>query len=697
MPGEFPVINKEKLLASAQKSLQKGQVAKAIKDYRKIVESDPRDVRNRQKLAELYVRAQKPEDALEHYESVASYYADNGFYLKAIAVYKQMQRVEPSRIEIYHRLAELNAKQGLVGNALAEYKGLVARYEKEGLLSDALNVLKKMKDIDPDNLNIRVKIADTCARIGQRDRGLEELRAMVERLREKGDTGKLLKLYDIFLPMFPDEVDLRSGQARALVDHGDVGRGLAQFEDLAQQHPGRPDVLQNLAYAARVKGDTAVEMRALSALLEQQPDDLRVREAFARVLLKADQPEKALENLEDWKDDFLDAQRSDLLKEFYESLRESGFEDPRIIETLRHVYQVRGEGDKLLDLVGPGEFSSGDEESFNFTQEQDSVFEEDADSDQIEDLPPEFIEADSEESDETEVSEEEGGDVELELELDGDPFADLKPAQSPESEDLPALEPDRDNELEMIELPDLDFDEEPSSGAQAEEIAGPDDDDHSGGDDFSDDELPDLAFDLDDAFGDLTGEMPSQEDTGSDEQETAADVSPVPRAEASISSKEKSRLEGEFSRFKKSVESQIDESDAETHFNLGIAYKEMGLFEDAVGEFNQAMKNAGRRTDALTLKGVCLKEKADFDGALLAFEEALSDSSLDSETRCNLYFETGLLQESRQKPEAALEAFEKVAEIDPFFRGANGKIAQLRSALGIKDDTGGDDGRVSYV
>jgi len=123
----------------------------------------------------------------------------------------------------------------------------------------------------------------------------------------------------------------------------------------------------------------------------------------------------------------------------------------------------------------------------------------------------------------------------------------------------------------------------------------------------------------------------------------------------------------------------------------------MGLFEDAVGEFNQAMKNAGRRTDALTLKGVCLKEKADFDGALLAFEEALSDSSLDSETRCNLYFETGLLQESRQKPEAALEAFEKVAEIDPFFRGANGKIAQLRSALGIKDDTGGDDGRVSYV
>jgi tetratricopeptide (TPR) repeat protein len=88
---------------------------------------------------------------------------------------------------------------------------------------------------------------------------------------------------------------------------------------------------------------------------------------------------------------------------------------------------------------------------------------------------------------------------------------------------------------------------------------------------------------------------------------------------------------------------------------------------------------------------------ADFDAALLAFEEALSDSNLDSETRSNLYFETGLLQQSRQDPEAALKSFEKVAEIDPFFRGANDKIAQLRSALGIQDDTGGDDDRVSYV
>ncbi|MCK5912920.1 MAG: hypothetical protein KAG12_03515, partial [Desulfuromusa sp.] len=89
--------NKDKLLESAQKNLKKKQVTKAIKDYVKIVEMDPVDVRSRQKLAELYVRTNQNTDAYEQYESVAKYFSSNGFYLKAIAIYKQMQRLDPSQ------------------------------------------------------------------------------------------------------------------------------------------------------------------------------------------------------------------------------------------------------------------------------------------------------------------------------------------------------------------------------------------------------------------------------------------------------------------------------------------------------------------------------------------------------------------------------------------------------------------------
>ncbi len=166
---------KDKLLESAQKNLKKKQVAKAIKDYVKIVELDPVDVRSRQKLAELYVRINKNSEAYEQYESVARYFSGNGFYLKAIAIYKQMQRLDTDQIALFSRLAELNEKQGLVGNAMAEYRNLVDYYGRNGMVADEIKTLEKMRDLDLNNLNVRVKLAEVLARNEREDEGYAEL------------------------------------------------------------------------------------------------------------------------------------------------------------------------------------------------------------------------------------------------------------------------------------------------------------------------------------------------------------------------------------------------------------------------------------------------------------------------------------------------------------------------------------------
>ncbi|MEJ2698322.1 MAG: hypothetical protein P8Z70_01480, partial [Desulfuromonadales bacterium] len=170
------MANKDKLLASAQKNLQKGQISKAIKDYQKLVEIDPKDVRNRQKLAELFSRVRMTAEALTEYEAVAKFYAGNGFYLKAIAVYKQMQKLAPEEASYYLHLAELNEKQGLPGNAQAEYRSLISLYEKNGLFSEKIDALQKMKALEPDNLNIRVKIAESYLEGAMPERAAEEYR-----------------------------------------------------------------------------------------------------------------------------------------------------------------------------------------------------------------------------------------------------------------------------------------------------------------------------------------------------------------------------------------------------------------------------------------------------------------------------------------------------------------------------------------
>src|SRR5689334_1415666 len=115
--GNNLASKKDKLLESAQRFVLKGQIDKAIKEYQQIVALDPREIRFRQRLAELLVRDNRKEEAIAEYEGIGKHYAENSYFLKAIAVYKQIQRLDSSNATVSHTLAVLNQRQGLAGNA----------------------------------------------------------------------------------------------------------------------------------------------------------------------------------------------------------------------------------------------------------------------------------------------------------------------------------------------------------------------------------------------------------------------------------------------------------------------------------------------------------------------------------------------------------------------------------------------------
>ncbi|RME37933.1 MAG: hypothetical protein D6794_06170, partial [Deltaproteobacteria bacterium] len=345
--------NKSKLLASAQKNLQKGQVAKAIKDYRKIVELDPKDIRNRQKLAELLSRNRQVDEALEEYEAVAKYYAENGFYLKAIAVYKQMQRLDPAQVRIYHRLAELNEKQGLTGNALAEYRSLISYYEQHDMVSEVISVLQKMKELDPENLNVLVKTAEAYARSGMQDKAREEFLEVVDRLRSKGEFAKILKLCDLLLPFFPEDPEALAVKGEALVATGAAEEAVTILTGVAER---KPDIasFDLLARACHESRDHNGELEARRRLVELAPEDLERRLDLVDALLAAGEDGAALDELEEWKDSCVQADLTARIKRCYEQLRGRLGNDGRIIATLQAIYEITGEGEKLFDLMSSG-------------------------------------------------------------------------------------------------------------------------------------------------------------------------------------------------------------------------------------------------------------------------------------------------------------------------------------------------------
>ena len=137
-------------------------------------------------------------------------------------------------------------------------------------------------------------------------------------------------------------------------------------------------------------------------------------------------------------------------------------------------------------------------------------------------------------------------------------------------------------------------------------------------------------------------------------------------------------LDGQFSEFKKGLDQQLDDGDTETHYNLGIAYKEMGLYDDAVSEFRIAAIDPQRRIDCMTLQGICLRDKGDHAGAEEIFRNALVMDGLSGEERLSINYELAFLCETVGRKEEAVRFYLEVLAINPGFRDAAKKIAYLQ-------------------
>ena len=193
---------KSKLIESAQKNLLKGLYDRAASEYRQIIQLDPADIRHRQKLAEILTKAEKKDEAISEYTSLAKHYVDSVHYLKAIAVYKQIQKLDPSNPDISLTLASLNEKQGLIGNATAEYASAVHIYESKGENLKALKALEAMSAIDPRNCAVRLRIAEKYFSNGREDQSADEFVAIARELQERSDENGFLHIAEKIKQLF---------------------------------------------------------------------------------------------------------------------------------------------------------------------------------------------------------------------------------------------------------------------------------------------------------------------------------------------------------------------------------------------------------------------------------------------------------------------------------------------------------------
>lgn len=132
-----------------------------------------------------------------------------------------------------------------------------------------------------------------------------------------------------------------------------------------------------------------------------------------------------------------------------------------------------------------------------------------------------------------------------------------------------------------------------------------------------------------------------------------------------------------FSRFKDAPKQDYEQGDTETHYNLGIAYLEMGLHDEAIKEFRISANDPDRKLDSLTLQGLCFREQKNYADAEEVFSALLSLEALGSDRILALRYELGLLYEAAGRKEEALQVFRDIFGNNPGFRDTMQKIAFL--------------------
>jgi pilus assembly protein FimV len=135
-----------------------------------------------------------------------------------------------------------------------------------------------------------------------------------------------------------------------------------------------------------------------------------------------------------------------------------------------------------------------------------------------------------------------------------------------------------------------------------------------------------------------------------------------------------------FSDFKKGVTATLEAGDYETRYDLGIAYREMGLFEDAIGEFRVCLDCPERQFESLHLMGVCARDLLRFGDAVNHLEQALAMPEIPTERLAGVYFDLALAQQGEGEVERACASLRQTLETDANFPGAAERLAELEAA-----------------
>jgi tetratricopeptide (TPR) repeat protein len=278
-------IDRSKVLHSAQLFASKGQFDAAINEWKKLSAESPGDGGIHNSIGELHLKRGSPADAVASFIQAANAFRAEGATLKAIATYKKVLKLDPSRYDMYRFLGDLNAERGLLSSAVQDYLTLGKHYLKERKTKEALDIYKKIVSQDPTNLDAQQRVAELCLQENMQD---EATKVYLQLGRERSGQQRYAEAKEAYESVL--RIDPLNSEAQQFIEHykktgGTPVRPTKAGAPAAAQAGEPADLLAEARRRIEEKQYAGAEA-ILNQMLTKEPGNPQVCQLLARLHLQ---------------------------------------------------------------------------------------------------------------------------------------------------------------------------------------------------------------------------------------------------------------------------------------------------------------------------------------------------------------------------------------------------------------------------
>lgn len=222
--------DRTKTIESARRAVAKGQLDRAVELYQRLLEEDAHDVRTWLKVGDLLTQLGRLQEACDSYRHVAQVYEQKSMFQKAVAVYRQVLKLDEGDARSAMALGELYQKLELLADAGRAYDTAAWIMASKGNESGQLEALAKSAEVSGNNVAAVIKYAEALSRADRKDDAARAFAHGAAILRDAGNTQDFVKVAERLLYHRPSDVEVARELARIYLDHRDPKRALSKLQ-----------------------------------------------------------------------------------------------------------------------------------------------------------------------------------------------------------------------------------------------------------------------------------------------------------------------------------------------------------------------------------------------------------------------------------------------------------------------------------